>query len=149
MGPHHAYYSVACFFSHSISWTPFHDYISMGHDLHFWLDTFVLLSLHSLRRIESLEFLDEMELLEQLMQHYCLCWATKGGSELGRWLHLYWFNLERGNFFVPRERKTWREFSTQEELGDVYVDPIHEHSQRISCYILCVFIAQNPGELFK
>ncbi|KAG8513522.1 Leucine carboxyl methyltransferase 1 [Galemys pyrenaicus] len=35
-------------------------------------------------RIESLEFLDEMELLEQLMQHYCLCWATKGGSELGR-----------------------------------------------------------------
>ncbi|ELW66271.1 Leucine carboxyl methyltransferase 1 [Tupaia chinensis] len=34
-------------------------------------------------RIESLEFLDEMELLEQLMQHYCLCWATKGGSELG------------------------------------------------------------------
>uniref|UniRef100_A0A3Q1MCK3 Leucine carboxyl methyltransferase 1 n=1 Tax=Bos taurus TaxID=9913 RepID=A0A3Q1MCK3_BOVIN len=35
-------------------------------------------------RIEALEFLDEMELLEQLMQHYCLCWATKGGSELGR-----------------------------------------------------------------
>ncbi|KAB1263539.1 Leucine carboxyl methyltransferase 1 [Camelus dromedarius] len=34
-------------------------------------------------RIESLEFLDEMELLEQLMQHYCLCWATKGGGELG------------------------------------------------------------------
>ncbi|XP_004604327.1 leucine carboxyl methyltransferase 1 [Sorex araneus] len=34
-------------------------------------------------RIESLEFLDEMELLEQLMQHYCLCWATKGGTELG------------------------------------------------------------------
>nr|KAF6440912.1 leucine carboxyl methyltransferase 1 [Rousettus aegyptiacus] len=34
-------------------------------------------------RIESLEFLDELELLEQLMQHYCLCWATKGGSHLG------------------------------------------------------------------
>ncbi|XP_068962384.1 leucine carboxyl methyltransferase 1 isoform X3 [Petaurus breviceps papuanus] len=34
-------------------------------------------------RIESLEFLDEMELLEQLMQHYCLCWATKGGNNLG------------------------------------------------------------------
>ncbi|XP_004586889.2 leucine carboxyl methyltransferase 1 [Ochotona princeps] len=34
-------------------------------------------------RIEALEFLDEMELLEQLMQHYCLCWATKGGRELG------------------------------------------------------------------
>uniref|UniRef100_A0A8D0WG38 Uncharacterized protein n=1 Tax=Sus scrofa TaxID=9823 RepID=A0A8D0WG38_PIG len=36
------------------------------------------------KRMESLEFLDEMELLEQLMQHYCLCWATKGGSNLGR-----------------------------------------------------------------
>ncbi|XP_036983319.2 leucine carboxyl methyltransferase 1 isoform X2 [Artibeus jamaicensis] len=34
-------------------------------------------------RIEALEFLDEMELLEQLMKHYCLCWATRGGSELG------------------------------------------------------------------
>ncbi|XP_010621788.1 leucine carboxyl methyltransferase 1 [Fukomys damarensis] len=34
-------------------------------------------------RIESLEFLDEMELLEQLMHHYCLCWATKGGQALG------------------------------------------------------------------
>lgn len=34
-------------------------------------------------RIESLEFLDEMELLEQLMRHYCLCWATRGGQELG------------------------------------------------------------------
>lgn len=34
-------------------------------------------------RIESLEFLDEMELLEQLMHHYCLCWATRGGQELG------------------------------------------------------------------
>ncbi|KAK1344487.1 hypothetical protein QTO34_013184 [Cnephaeus nilssonii] len=32
--------------------------------------------------IESLEFLDELELLEQLMCHYCLCWATRGGSEL-------------------------------------------------------------------
>ncbi|XP_008566688.1 PREDICTED: leucine carboxyl methyltransferase 1 [Galeopterus variegatus] len=35
------------------------------------------------REIESLEFLDEMELLEQLMKHYCLCWATKGGRGLG------------------------------------------------------------------
>ncbi|XP_036316084.1 leucine carboxyl methyltransferase 1 isoform X3 [Pipistrellus kuhlii] len=34
-------------------------------------------------RIESLEFLDELELLEQLMTHYCLCWATRGGSKLG------------------------------------------------------------------
>ncbi|CAI5792445.1 leucine carboxyl methyltransferase 1 isoform X1 [Podarcis lilfordi] len=35
------------------------------------------------RRIEALEFLDEKELLEQLMQHYCLCWATKDSSNLG------------------------------------------------------------------
>ncbi|KAH0505557.1 Leucine carboxyl methyltransferase 1 [Microtus ochrogaster] len=49
-------------------------------------------------RIESLEFLDELELLEQLMRHYCLCWATRGGQELGftsmaaktRSLHLTW-----------------------------------------------------------
>uniref|UniRef100_A0A3B3YKI7 Leucine carboxyl methyltransferase 1 n=1 Tax=Poecilia mexicana TaxID=48701 RepID=A0A3B3YKI7_9TELE len=28
-------------------------------------------------RIERLEFLDEKELLQQLLQHYCICWATK------------------------------------------------------------------------
>ncbi|XP_044295622.1 leucine carboxyl methyltransferase 1 isoform X1 [Varanus komodoensis] len=35
------------------------------------------------KRIEALEFLDEKELLEQLMQHYCLCWATRDSSHLG------------------------------------------------------------------
>ncbi|XP_075756024.1 leucine carboxyl methyltransferase 1 isoform X2 [Pelodiscus sinensis] len=35
------------------------------------------------RRIEGLEFLDEKELLEQLMQHYCICWATKDRCNLG------------------------------------------------------------------
>nr|XP_020660497.1 leucine carboxyl methyltransferase 1 isoform X1 [Pogona vitticeps] len=35
------------------------------------------------RRIEALEFLDEKELLEQLMQHYCLVWATKDSQKLG------------------------------------------------------------------
>ncbi|XP_032624382.1 leucine carboxyl methyltransferase 1 isoform X2 [Chelonoidis abingdonii] len=35
------------------------------------------------RRIEGLEFLDEKELLEQLMQHYCICWATKDSCNLG------------------------------------------------------------------
>lgn len=35
------------------------------------------------KRIEALEFLDEKELLEQLLQHYCLCWATKDSSSLG------------------------------------------------------------------
>ncbi|XP_009695135.1 PREDICTED: leucine carboxyl methyltransferase 1, partial [Cariama cristata] len=35
------------------------------------------------KRIEELEFLDEKELFEQLMQHYCICWASKDGSNLG------------------------------------------------------------------
>ncbi|XP_069503467.1 leucine carboxyl methyltransferase 1 isoform X2 [Ambystoma mexicanum] len=35
------------------------------------------------RRIEKLEFLDEKELLEQLLLHYCLCWATKDALKLG------------------------------------------------------------------
>ncbi|XP_042336692.1 leucine carboxyl methyltransferase 1 isoform X2 [Sceloporus undulatus] len=36
-----------------------------------------------IKRIEALEFLDEKELLEQLMQHYCLSWATKDSQNLG------------------------------------------------------------------
>ncbi|KAF2987299.1 hypothetical protein EK904_000772 [Melospiza melodia maxima] len=36
------------------------------------------------RRIEALEFLDEKELFEQLMQHYCICWASKDSSNLGK-----------------------------------------------------------------
>ncbi|RMC17504.1 hypothetical protein DUI87_05166 [Hirundo rustica rustica] len=35
------------------------------------------------KRIEALEFLDEKELFEQLMQHYCICWASKDSSNLG------------------------------------------------------------------
>nr|XP_048722569.1 leucine carboxyl methyltransferase 1 isoform X3 [Caretta caretta] len=35
------------------------------------------------KRIEGLEFLDEKELLEQLMQHYCICWAVKDRCNLG------------------------------------------------------------------
>lgn len=35
-------------------------------------------------RIEALEFLDEKELFEQLMQHYCICWASKDSSDLGK-----------------------------------------------------------------
>ncbi|XP_065098577.1 leucine carboxyl methyltransferase 1 [Paramisgurnus dabryanus] len=34
-------------------------------------------------RIEQLEFLDEKELLYQLLQHYCICWATKDKLNLG------------------------------------------------------------------
>ncbi len=32
-------------------------------------------------RIEKLEFLDERELLEQLFEHYCLCWAYKESAD--------------------------------------------------------------------
>lgn len=34
-------------------------------------------------RIEHLEFLDEKELLHQLLQHYCICWAVKDKLNLG------------------------------------------------------------------
>ncbi|XP_061665910.1 leucine carboxyl methyltransferase 1 isoform X3 [Syngnathoides biaculeatus] len=34
-------------------------------------------------RIERLEFLDEKELLQQLLQHYSICWATKDKLSLG------------------------------------------------------------------
>ncbi|KAM6897036.1 leucine carboxyl methyltransferase 1 [Xenentodon cancila] len=34
-------------------------------------------------RIEHLEFLDEKELLQQLLQHYSICWATKDKLNLG------------------------------------------------------------------
>ncbi|GCC37185.1 hypothetical protein chiPu_0015686, partial [Chiloscyllium punctatum] len=33
--------------------------------------------------IEHLEFLDEKELLQQLLQHYCICWATKDRDDFG------------------------------------------------------------------
>ncbi|XP_073415382.1 leucine carboxyl methyltransferase 1 [Dendrobates tinctorius] len=36
-----------------------------------------------LMRIEKLEFLDEKELLEQLLLHYCISWATKDSLNLG------------------------------------------------------------------
>lgn len=40
-------------------------------------------------RIERLEFLDEKELLQQLLQHYSICWATKDKLNLGNsQLHL-------------------------------------------------------------
>ncbi|XP_014330448.1 leucine carboxyl methyltransferase 1 isoform X1 [Xiphophorus maculatus] len=38
-------------------------------------------------RIERLEFLDEKELLQQLLQHYCICWATKDRLNLGETRH--------------------------------------------------------------
>ncbi|CAL8309718.1 unnamed protein product [Boreogadus saida] len=42
-----------------------------------------LLPQDDLARIERLEFLDEKELLQQLLQHYCICWANKDKLRLG------------------------------------------------------------------
>uniref|UniRef100_V9L7F0 Leucine carboxyl methyltransferase 1 n=1 Tax=Callorhinchus milii TaxID=7868 RepID=V9L7F0_CALMI len=46
------------------------------------MDVYNSLPQADVQRIELLEFLDEKELLQQLLQHYCICWATKGGSPL-------------------------------------------------------------------
>lgn len=42
-----------------------------------------LLPQEDLSRIERIEFLDEKELLQQLLQHYSICWAIKDGLRLG------------------------------------------------------------------
>ncbi|XP_048350462.1 leucine carboxyl methyltransferase 1 isoform X2 [Sphaerodactylus townsendi] len=47
------------------------------------MDVYSRLPPADVKRIEALEFLDEKELLEQLMHHYCLCWATKDTCGLG------------------------------------------------------------------
>ncbi|XP_074657523.1 leucine carboxyl methyltransferase 1-like [Tubulanus polymorphus] len=35
------------------------------------------------KRMEKLEFMDEQELLVQLLQHYCICWAYREHVEIG------------------------------------------------------------------
>uniref|UniRef100_A0A8C3V9G7 Leucine carboxyl methyltransferase 1 n=1 Tax=Catharus ustulatus TaxID=91951 RepID=A0A8C3V9G7_CATUS len=47
------------------------------------MKVYSLLPQADVKRIEALEFLDEKELFEQLMQHYCICWASKDSSDLG------------------------------------------------------------------
>lgn len=42
---------------------------------------YCLLPQNDVERIEKLEFMDEIELLEQLLRHYCISWATKNGDE--------------------------------------------------------------------
>uniref|UniRef100_A0A4W4F5A7 Leucine carboxyl methyltransferase 1 n=1 Tax=Electrophorus electricus TaxID=8005 RepID=A0A4W4F5A7_ELEEL len=42
-----------------------------------------LLPQEDISRIERLEFLDEKELLHQLLQHYSICWAVKDTLSLG------------------------------------------------------------------
>lgn len=34
-------------------------------------------------RIERIEFLDEVDLLHQLLSHYCIAWAVNDAAQLG------------------------------------------------------------------
>ena len=36
------------------------------------------------RRIERIEFLDEVDLLNQLLAHYCIAWAVNDVSHIGK-----------------------------------------------------------------
>lgn len=52
-------------------------------------------------RIERLEFLDEKELLQQLLQHYCICWAGKDKLNLGETYHfLFFFILSMSLYLI-------------------------------------------------
>lgn len=47
------------------------------------MTVYSMLPQEDVERIERLEFLDEKELLQQLLQHYSICWATKDRLNLG------------------------------------------------------------------
>uniref|UniRef100_A0A8B9KHR4 Leucine carboxyl methyltransferase 1 n=1 Tax=Astyanax mexicanus TaxID=7994 RepID=A0A8B9KHR4_ASTMX len=47
------------------------------------MGVYSLLPQDDISRIERLEFLDEKELLHQLLQHYSICWAVKDSLSLG------------------------------------------------------------------
>ncbi|KAL1264279.1 hypothetical protein QQF64_004634, partial [Cirrhinus molitorella] len=47
------------------------------------ITVYSMLPQEDVARIERLEFLDEKELLQQLLQHYCICWAVKDKLSLG------------------------------------------------------------------
>ncbi|XP_072312620.1 leucine carboxyl methyltransferase 1 [Eucyclogobius newberryi] len=47
------------------------------------MTVYSMLPQEDVERIERLEFLDEKELLQQLLQHYSICWATKDKLKLG------------------------------------------------------------------
>uniref|UniRef100_A0A8C6M384 Leucine carboxyl methyltransferase 1 n=1 Tax=Nothobranchius furzeri TaxID=105023 RepID=A0A8C6M384_NOTFU len=48
------------------------------------MTVYSMLPQQDVARIELLEFLDERELLQQLLQHYCICWASKDKLSLGK-----------------------------------------------------------------
>ncbi|KAK7918985.1 hypothetical protein WMY93_010269 [Mugilogobius chulae] len=47
------------------------------------ITVYSMLPQEDVERVERLEFLDEKELLQQLLQHYSICWATKDKLNLG------------------------------------------------------------------
>ena len=51
-------------------------------------------------RIERIDFLDERELLEQLLRHYCLSSAYLGSSRLGELKHVSIFSVGILNLFL-------------------------------------------------
>lgn len=51
-------------------------------------------------RIERLEFLDEKELLQQLLQHYSICWATKDKLNLGNAQLMFLLHCRNANYCV-------------------------------------------------
>ena len=45
-------------------------------------------------RIERIEFLDEVDLLHQLLSHYCIAWAVNDARHLGKEeIEIYLFNF--------------------------------------------------------
>ncbi|XP_051530303.1 leucine carboxyl methyltransferase 1 isoform X2 [Myxocyprinus asiaticus] len=56
------------------------------------MTVYSMLPQEDVARIEGLEFLDEKELLQQLLQHYCICWALKDKLNLGWWMISYFLN---------------------------------------------------------
>lgn len=85
-------------------------------------------------RVERLEFLDETDLLNQLLQHYCLCWAWKDKDQIGKPMCCHILPTENLcfclNFYV--QSKTIK-------LSHNISDPIHwlhncsTHSSRFLC----------------
>ena len=46
-------------------------------------DAYQNLPFEILSRIEKIEFLDEFEVMKQLLEHYCVAWGWKDDAELG------------------------------------------------------------------
>ncbi|XP_074014503.1 leucine carboxyl methyltransferase 1 isoform X3 [Numenius arquata] len=74
------------------------------------------------KRIEGLEFLDEKELFEQLMQHYCICWASKDSSNLAPFLFKQVSQTSHSDVFPggkPWAQKPQRQPSAWDEITEM------------------------------